>query len=127
MFWDDDILEGNFEFCVSGVNGDFFDFVTSYIAGKGFFDVSDAVSNVIFRALGEHFHGTIGTVSDEAGQLMSVGNVKGSETKPHPLDPADENYMFCCLVHFPSYINAGRFLLQVCVLSMDKTREIKVH
>ncbi len=73
LFWLDDILEGNFEIHVLGVDGDFFDFGFSYIAGKGFFDVSDASSNVIGGALGQHLDSAIGAVADKAGQLMTVG------------------------------------------------------
>jgi len=108
-------LKGNFEFGVSWVGGDFFYFVLSYITGKGVLDVLDASSNIIFVALGEHFHSTIGTVSDKAGQLMTVGYVKSSVSKADTLNPADENYMFCCLAHFQSYINPSRFSLQVCI------------
>lgn len=99
MFWDDDILEGNFEFGVSGVKRDFFDFVFSYVAGEGFLYFLDTVFNICIGSLGEHFYSTVSTVSDEAGQLMTVGYVKGSETKSNPLDPADENNMFCTLAH----------------------------
>ena len=67
LFWLDDILEGNFEVHVLGVDGDFFDFGFSYIAGKGFFDVSDASSNFIIGALGQHLDSTIRTVADKAG------------------------------------------------------------
>jgi hypothetical protein len=73
LFWLDDILEGNFEINVLGVDGDFFDFGFSYIAGKGFFDVSEASSNFIIGALGQHLDRTIRTVADKAGQLINVG------------------------------------------------------
>ena len=67
LFWLDDILEGNFEVHVLGVDGDFFDFGLSYIAGKGFIDVFDASSNFISGALGKHFDSTIRTVADKTG------------------------------------------------------------
>ena len=122
LFWLDDSLEGNFEIHVSGVNGDFFDFGFSYIAGEGFFDVSDAIVYIRIRALGKHLDSTIRTVADRTGQLMTVGYVKSSEAKADTLDSADENYMFGCLAHFPLYINPGPLILQVCVLSVDNSQ-----
>jgi len=127
LFWIDGILEGNLEFRVSWIEGYFFDFVLSYIAWEGFFDVPDAGINVIFGALGEHFDSTIRTVSDKAGQPMSVGYVKSGVAKTDTLYPPDEDYMFCSLAHFPFYINAGQFLLQVCILCVGNSEEIKVH
>ena len=119
MFW---LLIGNFEIHVSGVNGDFFDFGFSYIAGEGFFDVSDAIVYIRIRARGEHFYSTIRTVADRTGQLMTVGYVKSGEAKADTLDSADENYMFGCLAHFPLYIKPGPLILQVCVLSVDNSQ-----
>jgi hypothetical protein len=121
LFWIDGILEGNLEICVSGIDGDFFDFVLSYVAGEGFLDVPDAGSDIIVRALGEHFDSTIRTVSDKTGQPVSVGYVKSSVSKADTLNPADKNYMFCTLTHLPSYINLGRLLLQVLILSIGNS------
>ena len=73
LFWLEDSLKGNFEIHVLGVDGDFVDFGLSCIAGKGFFDVSDASSDVISGALGKHFYSTIRTVADKTGQLINVG------------------------------------------------------
>ncbi len=73
MFGLEDILVGNFEIHVSGVDGDFFDFGFSYIAGKGSFDVSDAIVYIRIGALGQHLDSTIRTVADKAGQLINVG------------------------------------------------------
>lgn len=56
-----------------GVDWDFFDFGFSYIAGKGFIDFSEASSNFISGALGEHLDSTIRTVADKAGQPINVG------------------------------------------------------
>jgi hypothetical protein len=64
LFW---LLIGNFEVEVLWINGDFFDFGFSYIAGKGFFDFSDAIVYIFIRALGEHFYSSIMTVADKAG------------------------------------------------------------
>jgi len=107
-------LKGDFEFGVSGIGGDFFDFVFSYVAGEGFLDVPDAGSNIIFGALGEHFDSTIRTVSDKTCQPVTVGNVKSSVAKADTLNPADENYMFCCLAHLDTrfsmlYSGIGHF------------------
>ncbi len=114
-------LKGYFEFHVLGVNGDFFDLCISYVAGKGFFNVSDAIVYIRIRALGKHLDSTIRTVADTTGQLMTVGYVKSSEAKADTLDSADKNYMFGCLAHFPLYVKPGRFFLQVFVLSVDNS------
>jgi hypothetical protein len=73
LFWLDDSLEGNFEVHVLGIDGEFIDFGFSYIARKGFFDFSEASSNFISGALGEHLDSTIRQVADKAGQPINVG------------------------------------------------------
>jgi hypothetical protein len=52
---------------------------------------------------------------------VTVGYVKSGVAKTDTLDPADENYMFCSLVHFLFYINPGQSLLQVCILCVDNS------
>jgi len=77
-----------------------FDFGFSYIAGKGFFDVSDAMGDVVGGALGKHLHSAARAVADKAGQLVAVGYTKSGEAKADTLDSAGENYMFGGLAHF---------------------------
>ena len=105
-----------------GVDGDFFDFGFSYIAGKGLLYFSDAIVYIRIRALGKHPDSTIMTVADKTGQLMTVGCVKSGEAKADTLDSADENYMFGTLAHLPLYVKPGRFFLQVFVLSVDNSQ-----
>ena len=76
------------------VGGNFFDFRSSYIAGKIFFNVLDAVINVIKTALDEHFDGSVGYVADESGQLTAIGRPAGGESKAYALYTAGENYIF---------------------------------
>jgi hypothetical protein len=115
-------LKGDFEVEVLGIDGDFFYFCISYIAGKGALYFPDAVVDICIRALSKHLHSAIRAVADEAGQLVAIGYVKSSETKTDSLDSADENYMFGALAHYPFYIKPSLFSLQVCVLSVDNTR-----
>jgi hypothetical protein len=61
------VLKSNFEFYMLGVKGRFFDFSLSYIAGKGFFDVSNASGNVIGGALGKHLYSAVMAVTDKSG------------------------------------------------------------
>ena len=67
FIWLDDSLIGNFEVEVLRVNGDFFDFGLSYIAGKGVLSFPDAVVNICIGALGKHLNGAVGAVADKAG------------------------------------------------------------
>ena len=60
-------LKGDFEVCVPGVQGYFFDYGLSDIAGKGFFDVAQTIVNVFRRALSNHLNGTVQQVTDPAG------------------------------------------------------------
>jgi len=115
-------LKCYFEFQVLWVNGDFFDLCISYVAGKGGLYFPDAVVNICIRALGEHFHSTIMTIADEAGQLIAIGYVISGEAKADTLDPAGEHYMFGTLAHFQLYIKPSRLSLQVCILSVGNTQ-----
>lgn len=102
------------------INGDFFDFGLSNVAGKGILYFLDTVVNTCIRALGKHLDSAVRQVADKTGQLMAVGYMISSETKADTLNPADENYLFGDLAHFPSYINPSRLSLQVCILSVTK-------
>ena len=122
FIWLDDSLICDFKVEVCRIDGDFFDFGVSYIAGKGILYFPDAIVNIFIRALGKHLNGAVGAVSDEAGQLVAIGYMISGETKTDSLDSTDENYMFGFLVHYRLYIKPSRLCLQVCVLFADNAR-----
>ncbi len=76
------------------VRGGIIYFGISEVAGKAFGDIAEAGGDVIGRALGQHFHGTIGQVFYKAGKVISPGNPVSGETKSDALDGAGENYVF---------------------------------
>ena len=70
------------------------------IAGKRFFDVSDAVVNIIGMALGNHFNSAIGKIAYQAGQMITIGYIESGKTKADPLNSASKNYVLGGLAHF---------------------------
>lgn len=61
------VLKSNFELYVFRIERCFFDFSLSYIAGKGFFDVSNTGGDVIGGALGKHLYSAVMAVTHKAG------------------------------------------------------------
>ena len=99
------MLKSNFEFYVFWIERCFFGFGLSYVAGKGFFDISNAGGNVIGGALGQHFYSTVVTVTHKTGQPMAVGYVKSGIAEAYALDSADENYILGGLNHLYTRIS----------------------
>jgi hypothetical protein len=93
-------LKGNFEITVLRVSGDLTDSGISEIAFKRIFDVLNAIGDVVGIALGNHFYGAIGQITDEAGEPVASGDTKSGETKADTLNTTFENYMFSRMVHF---------------------------
>ena len=78
---------------MSRVGGDFLGVHFPYVAGIIFFDVLDAVVNVVGRALSEHLDGAVRHVADETRELVAVGHSVSGEAKTDALDPPDEYYV----------------------------------
>ena len=92
-------LKSDFEVCILGVGGYFFDFGVSDIAGEGIFYVPEAIVNIIGTALCEHLNNAVRHISDEAGQWITIGYPESGKAKADTLDIAGENYMFGYLPH----------------------------
>lgn len=60
-------LEGDSEVPVSGVEGGFFDFGFSKVAGKAILQLFYAIIYIIRLTLSEHLNSSIGEVADKAG------------------------------------------------------------
>lgn len=109
-------LKCNIEVRILVIESIFFDVGLSYIAVKGFFDISDTGGNVIDGALGEHLDSTIRTITDKSCKLITVGYVVSGEAKAYSLYSAGENNMFGGLVHFSYHLSKLTSLYHVIVI-----------
>ena len=86
-------LKGYFEVRILGVEGDILDSGGTDIVGERFLNVANAIGYVVSKALNNHLNGAVGQVAGVAGQTITIGYIKGGETKADTLDPAGENYV----------------------------------
>jgi hypothetical protein len=90
----------DFEVYALGVESNVLDSGFSYVTGKRFIYVGEAMVDVIRSTLGEHLNRAVRQVPHKACQPITIGNVRCSEAEPNTLNPPDEDYMFRSLVHF---------------------------
>ena len=62
-------------------------------------DVSDAIIYILGNTLSNHFYGTVGKVSNQAGEITAIGCIQSGETKSNALYAADKNYTFSSYTH----------------------------
>ncbi len=110
------VLKSYFEVFVLGVGRGFFDFSFAEVSAEFFGNIPYAIIDSFGRALSKHLNGAVEQISDKAGQPAAVGYVKCGKAKANTLDPANENYMFCCLAHYAFYINSKRPSIQAGVV-----------
>ena len=82
------------EIFIVRIDGNIFDLCLADIAGKGIFNIFDAVINVLGVTLGEHLDGAVRQVADISFELIEPGDPVGGESKADSLYTANENDMF---------------------------------
>ena len=87
------MLEGDIEIGILGGNRAILGFYIAY--GESFFQVVDAVCDIVWVALGKHFHFSIGGVFDIAEKVIPFGNVACGESEADTLYRAAKNYYLC--------------------------------
>ena len=91
--------EGYAEAFEALIDGDFIDSYGGDASVEGPADGVDAIIDIFGRALGQHFDGAIGHISDMAFEAVGVSLVESGKTEADALDSALENDVFCYSFH----------------------------
>lgn len=91
--------EGYAEAFEAIIDGDFLNPYGGNVTVEGPADGVDTIIDILEAALGQHFDGAVGHISDVAFEVVGVGLVEGGEAEADALHAAFEDDMFCYSFH----------------------------